>query len=525
MIQSSNIMMRISTLIVLLCCVCAIESKASPKSSELTRGAIAQLKAGQYGLAVTELDKAVAEDPDDMRAVFFLGVAYNRTGNGEKALAAFDSASKGEYAHRDLIFEAGWANLLAKRYEEALELLLTCEATHPKKGQVQEFIGRCYFELKQYDTAKRYFNRAVARDKRLAGTANLYLARIARIADDDKTAMQQHIRDVFAPGSRSALSQVMLEPIAMKAERAKQRLFDTVWFLGVGNNDNVLSLGDGASLPEGISDRGSMFIKSTITASGSKRINNTDAIVAGVSHNAKAYSGDHEDSNVLSLYGFLGYHRRFGERLSGALELNDQLVFTGGNLTGRAVPFVGNDLLMNALTLRSAATYRQSDSLKHDASLSLTRSAYEGDVDPSLDRNGMSYELMWITYCKKPGGKLTGHAGVQYGQTMADGDDQQKSSITILGAVSYPFPYDIRGTLSASLTSEDYDNANSRSGTVRSDDVMSVSVTAKRKIPIDWWRIKDPDGSIRIDNLTSSSNIASYDYSTLGVTVGITLQF
>lgn len=523
---------RTFTIMVLLfsgCALCAIEAEASDQSLKLAQEAIAMLKAGKVGPAVAKLEEAVASDANDVHAAFFLGVAHNRLGNGQAALKTLELARQGGYSHPDLRFETGWANLSAQRYESALELLLPCEVTHPDEAKVPEFIGRCYFGLKNYLMAERYLKKALRKDKRLAGTVSLYLAKIDRICEPNTEAARQHVRAMLDAGSMLPLSQALLKPlVAGPAPERRKRPFVLSVSLGAGYNNNVLSLGHDSVLPQGISGRGSVFIESTASLSGSLPGSHADKIVSGGSHNAKIYGSDFEESNVLSLYAFLGYHRRLAERLSASVEVNDQLVFTGGSLVGSMVPYVGNDMFMNAISLRTSAVYRQNPSLTHEPVVTVSYSDYAKETEPEINRDGMTYKLGLVTYFKVPRMRLRTHAGVGYNVYAASGAAHQKSVMTVLGGVSYPLPGDVAATLSASISSENYDNPNSGllpNTVYRSDTVMTIAFSAKRKIRVSRRFIKELQAYVRLEYTANGSNIKAYDYTSTGAGVGVTCPF
>src|SRR3954471_53664 len=78
--------------------ICAV-SLASP--SQLIENGWAELEKGRADIALRFFTQASSEDPKDAEAAFFAGVALNRLGRGEAALAQLSSAKQLGLNHPD----------------------------------------------------------------------------------------------------------------------------------------------------------------------------------------------------------------------------------------------------------------------------------------------------------------------------------------------------------------------------------------------------------------------------------------
>jgi tetratricopeptide (TPR) repeat protein len=152
--------------------------------------------------AISELERALAVDNEDLAARFDLGVALRRSQKYEDATRAFDAVAKADKEHpglaleRGLIFEAtGHAEEALKAYESALakapndsdlmlrvgcgsvsagrakaaeELLRKVLMQRPNVAEVNHCLGRSLLAQDKVADAQRLFDRAVELDPRRA---------------------------------------------------------------------------------------------------------------------------------------------------------------------------------------------------------------------------------------------------------------------------------------------------------------------------------------------------------------------
>ena len=129
---------------------------------------------GNYDLALQELkkleavgDTCRAYDKNDHHpyCLFMLGIVSNRVGLGAEALSYLDEAKKLLMPDRQTLFrlhkELAEAFKLKSEPDFRLEELQECMRYAEEKdvNELTYLMGQCYFQLKQRDKAKDYFNR------------------------------------------------------------------------------------------------------------------------------------------------------------------------------------------------------------------------------------------------------------------------------------------------------------------------------------------------------------------------------
>ncbi|MDF1543854.1 MAG: protein kinase [bacterium] len=115
---------------------------------------------GQLSVAVSTLQRAIELGPDYGRAHYQLGVAYNKLGVTEKALAAFNAAITHQGDPNSLI-EAGYIHMIRKEYDKAREMF----AKSIKNGHfgfaAQYWLGFSSLLQGNEETADEEFNQAL----------------------------------------------------------------------------------------------------------------------------------------------------------------------------------------------------------------------------------------------------------------------------------------------------------------------------------------------------------------------------
>ncbi|WP_299710667.1 tetratricopeptide repeat protein [uncultured Tenacibaculum sp.] len=82
---------------------------------------------------------------------------------------------------------------IQKKYKESLALLLNIDSIQPNELYTKKMLGRCYFNLEEYDKAKTHFQKASQLDTEEFKSL-IYLGDIALIEKDTKSAMFLYMR-------------------------------------------------------------------------------------------------------------------------------------------------------------------------------------------------------------------------------------------------------------------------------------------------------------------------------------------
>lgn len=102
---------------------------------------IAAIGNNQFELAITHLNKTVALEPENLKALYALGFSFMETGDNESALRYYSQAAMLCTDDRQMEAEAfvGMAYVLhrMKKYEQAIDIYNFLLATHPTDSRIR----------------------------------------------------------------------------------------------------------------------------------------------------------------------------------------------------------------------------------------------------------------------------------------------------------------------------------------------------------------------------------------------------
>lgn len=191
------------TLLALLCL--GRSATASDQSYQKVVQGFSQLRQGNDQAALELFQAATVLDPADGQAWLFVGTAFNQLGKPAEALASLNKGADLGCRDPELLFQTGRAELGLGDWPAAMKALQSFEAVKPGRGQTSEFLGRAYLATGEYTKADAAFQEALRRDPSLRSTVLPYQAELARIRNDQKSALQT-LDDLrwFAPNSATA---------------------------------------------------------------------------------------------------------------------------------------------------------------------------------------------------------------------------------------------------------------------------------------------------------------------------------
>ena len=148
---------------------------ASERSEQLYTKGLLPFHQQNYQAALALFQQAVAADPQDGLAVYYLGVTYGKLGQHADALPHLEQAvalqPKMFVARQDL----GVAYYRVQRYSDALAQLQEADRLTPQNGVVQYYMGLCYYRLAQYPAASPPLVHVAERGTTLSHKAYYYL--------------------------------------------------------------------------------------------------------------------------------------------------------------------------------------------------------------------------------------------------------------------------------------------------------------------------------------------------------------
>jgi len=159
----------------------------------------------RYAEGVPILTRLTAAKPDLAPAWFLLGAALERTGDHERAIAAFKKALDLEPDFHSALNYLGylWADR-GENLDEALALILRAVALDPENGAYVDSLGWVRFQLKEYALARGLLERA------------------ARLMPKDPS-VQEHLGDLYkTTGEVARARDAYRRALALESENADQ---------------------------------------------------------------------------------------------------------------------------------------------------------------------------------------------------------------------------------------------------------------------------------------------------------------
>lgn len=133
----------------------------------------------QYGKAAEVLKRCVAQDSGEYETWELLLVSMDAARSDPKEIVGYARRAASLFPLHTLPnYLVGMYALMDKNYAEAKKMLLRCESMGFKKGYLEKqtyaLLGDCYYWLKEYDKAWRYFDKCLRIDSTDLGTLNNY---------------------------------------------------------------------------------------------------------------------------------------------------------------------------------------------------------------------------------------------------------------------------------------------------------------------------------------------------------------
>ena len=161
----------------------------------------AYLIRSRYTEAIAQLSRAIRIKPHYPEAYLKLGHAYSRVGSSEKARDAFSEAVRFDPNLSEALHALGLVNLQLGRYEEAITALKRSLEIEPIITSYF-LLGKCYWNLKQYDGAVSAYRQGLAKypesDMGHFGLGEVYLSQ--QKFQDAINEFQQAVKLSAGPG-------------------------------------------------------------------------------------------------------------------------------------------------------------------------------------------------------------------------------------------------------------------------------------------------------------------------------------
>jgi len=251
-------------------CVLAAPATASQTSNAATAQGLSLYYQGRYEAALVPFRQAVAADPQDAAASYYLGITYGRLGRYAEAADALESSIEIEPDRSGAALELGYALLQAERYGKAISWLREAAKEPPSAAKASFYIGMAEMRRGDSEAALSAFEAAATADPRLAVQAHYYEGVMEYRAGRHESA-SEHFRFVIDQGAQTEMATEaadFLEDIAAGTPR-NYGLYGSVAFEYDSNVPLLSSNGairDQQEQSLGLSDKGDGL--TTLTAGG-----------------------------------------------------------------------------------------------------------------------------------------------------------------------------------------------------------------------------------------------------------------
>jgi len=193
----------------------ALPAVASVESELAFHRGVVAFGDGRYDEARASFEKALAEDPEDVAAIQYLGLIAQEQGDPDAAVAHFERAIALEPDDTDLRLDLGAALLEAGRIEEAKAAFDTVLAARPDDASANLYAGIAAYRAAEYEKAIASLDRAKQLDPELAPHATYYAGLSAAFLGNFGAA----------EGAFSAVEeQSPLSPLSRSAESLRQQI-------------------------------------------------------------------------------------------------------------------------------------------------------------------------------------------------------------------------------------------------------------------------------------------------------------
>lgn len=206
--------------------------------------------AGDYGKAITELEQAVALEPDNADAYTNLALSYFENGDYAKAADAWSEVIRLKPGDGDAYYERGISRFNLKQYEDAIaDLTVAIDADSTRanafrvRGKAYAFSEDCETAIDDFTQAialdpasdEAYYNRAMCRAE-IGGMADLSaviadLGMVMQVSEnpDLRAQTQQALENVLASTDDPVLQQQASDALEGKVTPASGSEIDPMW--------------------------------------------------------------------------------------------------------------------------------------------------------------------------------------------------------------------------------------------------------------------------------------------------------
>jgi len=128
----------------------------------------------KFEASLKELQEALKLEPDNVEALYYIGIVYGSLNRPKEAQAALEKARLLRPANNDITFQLGASYFNQEAYERAEPLLRQVFRTEPNRPNLGYYLGFIEYRKKNYRDALRLFEANVPSDNNFAQLTKFY---------------------------------------------------------------------------------------------------------------------------------------------------------------------------------------------------------------------------------------------------------------------------------------------------------------------------------------------------------------
>jgi len=479
------------------------------------RSGVENLRQENYEEAIEDLEAVRAALPGSSMAAYYLGIAYKRTQDFERARTNLERAITLEPAVREAVVELADVYFQTGAIEKSMAMVETAEAEGIRPAETAFLKGLVLIKLRRYNEAVTSFENAVALDESLSSAAEYHIG-MARMLEGSFA----EAKEVFLSTIRrdpdtgfAALASEYLDAISKRLWQDKP-LKLTAW-AGLIYDDNVILKPGDDTVAGAVTDKEDTGYTLSLRAEYMRPLEGRYSLEARYSFYLLDYFELSSHDVMSHAVTVAPSYSALGAKISVPVSVAYTMVDGYGYLT----------------TLRAAPSYSfepGSDTLVR-LSAGVESNGFHGEpTDPDEDRDNIELGFMveWFRVLRVSGKDLGAKDGqglltANYGFTSSDSDGRNWSHLTnTIGAgVAYPIAGRMRAALNAEASIQNFTGTHTVFGKKRRDRTYTLATTLSYSLT---------DFVEAMGGLTyvlGKSNLALYDYDKFVLSAGVQARF
>ncbi len=407
-----------------------------------------------YGEALQAFQEALRIDPNNVNALYYLGLTRMASDQLPAAQEALERARALAPGDQDVLFQLAVSYFNAQQYEKAEPLFRQLYTQDPKRQNLGYYLGFMQYRKQDYREALRFFRANVASDESFAQLTRFYsslalsalgLAGQAR-AEIEEAIRSQPVSPLVGPAER-------FRDLLGKAAKA-ERNWTLDAKLGVFYDDNMAVIPESGPDPAVVAARDAKH--RSVGESAYLRFEYTplktpdwDGALGGAILGTVNNDVSHFNIVNPSLFGSLSYRTTMGDRpaVASLVANYDYMMLDDRNFSNRYTVAPALSVVWDQLNLSQVLTRLQVKDYMHSKTLATT----------SDSRDGINVMGGLVHYFRFAGDRHYLRLGYQLDADATEGSNWDYFGQRFIAGAQYTFPwYEIKARYDFDLHKRDY---------------------------------------------------------------------